>query len=144
VSRRPGFHEDFRRGDGPGPGSERGFGVVFAVVFAVIAAWPLFFGGGVRWWAAGLALVFLAAALAAPRALAPLNRLWYQIGMALHGVVTPLVMGILFFLTVMPTGLIMRLLGKDPLRLRFDAEAQSYWIRREPPGPAPDSMRNQF
>jgi len=144
VSRRAGFHEDFRRGDGPGPGSERGFGVVFAVVFAVIAAWPLFFGGGVRWWSAVVAAVFLVAAFAAPRILAPLNRLWYRIGMALHGIVTPVIMGILFFLTVMPTGLIMRLFGKDPLRLRFDAEAQSYWIQREPPGPEPDSMRNQF
>jgi len=117
---------------------------VFAVVFAVVAASPLFFGGGLRWWSAAVAAVFLAAAFAAPRVLAPLNRLWHRIGMALHGIVTPVIMGILFFLTVMPTGLIMRLFGKDPLRLRFDAEAKSYWIQREPPGPEPDSMRNQF
>ena len=60
------------------------------------------------------------------------------------GVVNPLVMGLLFYLTVTPTGLLMRLFGKDPLRLRFDPEAKSYWIERQPPGPAPETMRHQF
>lgn len=144
MSRRPGFHEDFRRDGGPGPGSERGFGLVFATVFAIIAAWPLMSGGGVRWWAAAVAGAFLVLALVVPQLLAPLNRLWFRFGLVLHRVVTPVIMGILFFLTVLPTGLMLRLFRKDPLSLRFDPAAKSYWIAREPPGPSPETMRNQF
>lgn len=76
-------------------------------------------------------------------ALKPLNRLWLLIGMALHHVVTPLVMGLLFFVTLTPTALIMRALGKDPLRLRRDDAAASYWIRRPSPGPGTGSMRRR-
>ena len=76
--------------------------------------------------------------------LRPLNRLWFLLGMALHKVVNPLVMGFLFYLTVTPMALFMRLAGKDPLRLKFDRQAKSYWIKRQPAGPAPESMRRQF
>ena len=76
--------------------------------------------------------------------LAPLNRAWLYVGLLLQRVVSPVVLGILFFLTVTPIGLLMRLTGKNPLRLGFDREAQSYWIDRQPPGPAPDTMPRQF
>ncbi|WP_096700129.1 SxtJ family membrane protein [Magnetospirillum sp. 15-1] len=125
-------------------GSERSFGLVFAAVFAVVALLPLKDGGEPRLWAGAVAVGFLLAALVVPKALRPLNRLWFLVGMALHHVVTPLVMGLLFFLTVTPIALIMRALGKDPLRLNRDDAAASYWINRTPPGPAPDSMRRQF
>jgi hypothetical protein len=125
-------------------GSERGFGVVFAVVFSVIGLWPLLAGAGVRVWSLIISAGFLAAAFAAPRLLAPLNRLWFRFGMLLGRIVSPVVMAIIFYVTVLPTGLVMRLLGKDLLRLRVDPEAESYWIHRDPPGPAPDSLKQQF
>jgi predicted membrane metal-binding protein len=144
MTGRQGFHEDLDRGHEVKGSSERSFGLVFAAVFAVVALWPLLKGGEARGWAGLLALLFLAAALLRPRLLAPLNRLWFRFGLLLHKVVNPLVMGLLFFLTVTPIALLMRGLGKDPLRLRFDPAAESYWIPRQPPGPAPDSMRHQF
>jgi len=125
--------------------SDRGFGLVFAAVFAIVAAWPVVFGeGGPRWWAAAFGAAFLAAAVLAPGRLAPLNRLWLRFGLLLHRVVNPLVMGFLFFLVLTPMGLVARAFGKDFLRLKRDAAAATYWLPRRPPGPAPDGMRNQF
>ena len=83
-------------------------------------------------------------ALLYPAALKPLNRLWLKFGLLLHKVVNPIMMAFVFFGTVLPTGLIMRVLGKDPLRLKRQPEADSYWIDRQPPGPAPESMKDQF
>ena len=125
-------------------GSDRSFGLVFATVFAIVALLPLKSGGEPRLWAAAVAAAFLVVSFSCPRVLKPLNRLWFLVGMALHHVVTPVVMGLLFFLTVTPIALIMRALGKDPLRLKRDNAAASYWILRQPPGPQPDSMRRQF
>jgi hypothetical protein len=125
-------------------GSERSFGLVFAAVFALIGLWPLLRAAEARGWALALAALFLAAGLWLPQSLRTLNRLWFKFGLALARVTTPLVMGLLFFAVVAPTGLFMRLRGKDLLRLRIDRAAATYWIERAPPGPAPDSMRNQF
>lgn len=125
-------------------GSERSFGLVFAVVFTIMALWPLKSGGDIRLWAAGAAAAFLVLALLLPRALRPLNIVWFKFGMLLHHVVTPVVMGLLFFLTITPVGLLMRATGKDPMRLKRDAKADSYWIVRTPPGPTAESMKTQF
>lgn len=125
-------------------GSERSFGIVFAVVFAIIGLWPLKAGADMRLWALGLAALFLIVALAAPKLLKPLNLLWFKFGLLLHKIMTPLIMGLLFFLTVTPVGMLMRATGKDPMRLKRDPAATSYWITRDPPGPQPDSMKNQF
>lgn len=139
-----GFHEKFDRAGDVKAGSERAFGAVLGAVFLLIALWPLLEGAGLRLWALALAALFLAAAALAPGALAPLNRIWFRFGMLLHRIVSPLAMALLFYLTVTPTALILRLAGKDPLRLKFDRAAKSYWIERAPPGPAPETMRNQF
>ena len=139
-----GFHEDFEHADAPKAGSERGFGLVFSVVFAVIGLWPVMDGGDFRLWALIAAGAFLAAGLLVPAVLRPLNRLWFLFGLALNKIVNPLVMGLLFYCTITPMALIMRLLGKDSLNLRFDPEAESYWIERQPAEPSPESMRNQF
>ena len=132
-------------------GSERGFGVVFAVVFALIGVWPAFSiwrprfdPGMLRWWSLAIAIAFLAVALVYPVALRPLNKAWFLFGMLLSKVMTPIVMGLLFVLTVVPTGLIMRLRKRDLLNLKLDRTAKSYWIEREPPGPPGDTMRNQY
>jgi hypothetical protein len=91
-----------------------------------------------------VAALFLAIALLYPSLLHPLNRLWFAFGLLLGRVMTPVVMGLLFVLAVVPTALVMRLRGRDLLRLKIDRESKSYWIMREPPGPPRDSMGNQF
>ena len=143
-SNRAGFHEDLGRKEEIKGSSDRSFGLVFTVVFALVGLWPVFFGNAARPWALGIAAVFLIVALARPALLAPLNTLWLKFGLLLSRVVNPIVIGLLFYSTVTPIGLVMRLLGKDPLRLRFEPAATSYWIERDPPGPPPESMKNQF
>ncbi len=125
-------------------GSERSFGIVFAVVFCLIGLWPAKSGGAVRLWALAIALAFLAAAFLAPRLLAPLNLIWFRLGLLLHRVVNPLVMAVVYYGAVVPTGLILKARGKDLLRLKRDPDAKSYWIVRDPPGPPPGSMSRQF
>jgi predicted membrane metal-binding protein len=125
-------------------GSDRSFGLVFAAVFALVCLAPLKSGEEPRLWAGAVAAAFLVVSFVAPKLLKPLNRLWFLVGMALHHVVTPVVMGLLFFVTVTPIAVILRLMGKDPLGLKRDTAATSYWIVRQPPGPAPGSMRRQF
>lgn len=124
--------------------SDRSFGFVFAAVFLIIALYPLLNAQGVRIWAIAVSGVFLLLAMFLPKVLAPANRLWTKFGLLLHNIVSPIALGILFFLVVTPTGLLLRFFKKDPLRLRFDSAADSYWIKRDPPGPAADSLNNQF
>ncbi len=137
-------HESFVRDEKIKTSSDRTFGVVFAVVFAVIALWPYLHGNGMRWWSLAVAAAFLVIALVSPALLAPLNRVWTRFGLLLHKVTNPVIMGLVFYVAVTPTAWIMRALGKDPLRRTIDRSAASYWILREPPGPAPDSIKHQF
>ena len=139
-----GSHEDFAPKTEARASSDRAFGLVFAAVFAIVAAWPLFFGGALRGWAVAVALGFGAVALAMPALLAPLNRLWMRLGALLHAVVSPVVLSIMFYGVVWPTGLVMRLFRPDPLRLKFDRAAASYWVDRVPPGPPAASFRDPF
>jgi hypothetical protein len=97
-----------------------------------------------RLWALGIAAAFFVVSLASPGVLKPLNRLWMQLGRLLGRITTPIVTGLLFYLVFTPVGYLTRLLGKDPLRLKFDAQAPSYWQERLPPGPPPEDMANQF
>jgi hypothetical protein len=137
-------HEDFRRENGPETGSNRNFGFVFTVAFLVIGLAPLFSEAPVRFWSLGMALAIFLIALASPAMLAPFNKLWGRLGLFLGRIVNPIVLGIMFFGIISPTGLIMRLFGKDPLLLRLEPSKKSYWISRVPPGPSPESMKNQF
>ena len=137
-------HEDLSRDQVVEGSSDRSFGLVFAAVFLVIAGWPLFYGETPRWWALGIAGGFAAVAIWKPAILGTLNRLWIKFGLLLGKIVSPIALGLLFYCVVAPIGMLMRLTGKDPLRLRLDAGADSYWIPRKPPGPPPDSMTNQF
>lgn len=122
-------------------GSERSFGFVFAGVFAIVACYPLLHSGDVLLWALAVAGAFLAIALAAPRLLAPLNRLWFRFGIALGKVMTPVAMALLFVVAVIPTALALKLFRKDPMQRRLDRGAATYWERRQAqPGP----MREQF
>lgn len=115
-----------------------------AAFFTIVGLWPLVGGAGPRVWALGIAGVFALLARVWPDALAPLNRIWFRFGLLLHRIVSPVVLAVLFFLTVTPMALLLRILGKDLLRLRWDREAASYWIERDPPGPEPETMIHQF
>ena len=137
-------HEDFSRIQVVEGSSDRVFGLVFAAVFLVIAGWPLLGDGTFRWWALVISGVFAAVAVSRPMLLAGLNRRWMKLGLLLGKVVSPIALGILFYIIITPIGFFMRVIGKDPLRLKLDSSAASYWIPRKPPGPPPDSMTNQF
>lgn len=137
-------HERFDRHDDTEVGSERSFGLVFAGFCAFVGAIRLWNEhGGVVWWF-GAAAVFLILGLFWTAPLKPLNRLWFKLAMLLYRIVNPVVMALLFFTTVTPIGLLLRALGKDIIRLRRDPEASTYWLRREPPGPLPETMTKQF
>ncbi len=137
-------HEPLRQPEPVKGGSDRAFGVVFAVVFTLIGLWPLVHDGGPRWWSLGLAALLLLAAVLWPAILAALNRLWTRFGAVLHRIANPIIMGLVFYLAVTPTALVMRCLGKDPMRRKLDPGAKSYWIERRPPGPDPETMKQQF
>ncbi|NKB20000.1 MAG: hypothetical protein GKS01_05580 [Alphaproteobacteria bacterium] len=141
-------HESFVRDEPVQGSSDRAFGIVFTVVFSLIGLWlwlsPMARDPNAHWYALAIAAAFLLAALIVPRTLAPLNRAWMRFGLLLHKVVNPVIMGLVFFIAVTPTALIMRALGKDPLRRQLDKDAKTYWIDRAPPGPDPDSMPHQF
>jgi hypothetical protein len=137
-------HESFSREEAGVGSSDRSFGIVMTAAFAVMSLLNWWHNGHSWPWTGGIALLFLAAALLYPVALKPLNRLWLKFGLLLHKVMNPIMMAFVFFGTVLPTGLAMRALGKDPLRLKRRTGANSYWIERRPPGPAPESMKDQF
>jgi predicted membrane metal-binding protein len=137
-------HEDLGRGEEIRGSSDRSFGLVFAGFFLLIALWPALHRGRVQRWALVASAVFLVLSLVRPGTLAPLNRLWLRLSVLLQHIVSPVILAVLFFFTITPIGLVMRLFGKNPLRLGFDSKAATYWIERRPPGPAPDTMRRQF
>ena len=137
-------HESLSREEEIELPSERKFGFAFAVVFLAISTFMTLRGNAAWPVAAVLALGFLGCAAFAPDLLKPLNRLWLRFGLVLHAIVSPIVLIVLFFLVITPIGVVARLVGKDFLQLRFNKAAATYWIDRKPPGPSPQSMRNQF
>ena len=137
-------HEVFSRDEKIVAGSDRSFGLVMAGAFAAVTLLNAWHSGRLWPWTGGLAVLLLAAGLLQPSLLHPLNLVWLRFGLLLHRVVNPIVMGLVFFGTVLPTGLIMRMLGKDLLRLKRQPDADSYWIPRQPPGPSPETMKDQF
>lgn len=137
-------HEDLSRQHAAQGPSERSFGLVFAAFFLLLALAPLRKHQPVRLWGFGVAVVFLALALLLPGSLKPLNRVWMGLGRLLGRLTTPIVTAVLFYLIFTPVGWIMRMLGKDPLRIAYNPQAPSYWQERRPPGPPPADMANQF
>jgi hypothetical protein len=124
--------------------SDRSFGYVFAGACALVAALS-WHNDGRHWgWWLIAAAAFALTGWLVPRWLRPLNRLWSRLGLLLGALISPVVMAVIFYGCITPIGWLMRLTGKDPLRLRYEPQAQSYWIRRDPPGPAPDSLKKQF
>ena len=122
--------------------SEKSFGVVFSIVFLIVSLFPpLINSEGLRIWALVVSIIFFLLAFLAPKILVLPNKLWFKFGLLIGSIVAPIVMAFVYFVTVLPTGLIMRLLGKDLLKQKLDKNAKSYWVKRsEPMG----SMKNQF
>ena len=121
-------------------GSNRSFGIVFFIFFLIIAIYPLLNDNPMRLWSLIIGLIFLLLGIINSKILTPLNILWMKFGMFLGVFISPIIMGIIFFLVVTPTGLIMRLLGKDVLNLKYNKN-KSYWIEKKGPK---SKMKNQF
>jgi predicted membrane metal-binding protein len=136
--------EDYSRVHDVKASSNQSFGWVFTAVFTLIALWPLLHRGAPRWWALIVAALLVLITLIAPALLALPNRLWLRFGLLLNRIVSPIAMGLVFYGVLTPLGMLMRLFGKDHLRLRRSAAQTSYWIKRDPPGPKPDSLNHQF
>lgn len=137
-------HESLTREETVNRSSNRTFGMVLATFFCALAILPVLRGHALRLWAVPLSALFLCAAFLAPKLLGPLNQAWTLLGVALHKITNPIVLGIFFYFVFAPFGWVLRLLGKDFLRLRRAPDVESYWIPRQPPGPAPASMSKQF
>ncbi|MBM4113695.1 MAG: hypothetical protein FJ253_10075 [Phycisphaerae bacterium] len=151
------IHEDLSRSDRPIGASNFAFGLQIGGLLALVAfallglyrwkrgAWVSESGWGPwPWWLLAVGAVVFLLAIVAPKLLTPLNRLWTLVAIALHMIVSPVVMFLLWALVMTPMGWLVRLFGKDLLRMRLDPAARSYWILRDPPGPEPSTMRNQF
>ena len=137
-------HDSLARPDDVKLGSDRSFGIVFAIFCTIVTGAQLWTSHHFSWPWAAAAGAFMFAALLASRLLHPLNVLWFKFGMLLHHIVTPVVLGLMFFAVFTPIGFWMRIVRKRPLNLRLDPNAKSYWIDRKPPGPPPESFKNQF
>ena len=120
--------------------SNRSFGIVFFVVFLFIAIYPLNYNWEIRLWSITISLIFLILGLLKSKILTPLNTLWFKFGIFIGKIISPLIMGLIFFLVVTPIGLIMRILGKDLLNLKYNLN-KSYWIEKSGPK---SKMKNQF
>ena len=120
--------------------TNRNFGIVFFIFFLIVSLFPLFYSEEIRIWSLSIALLFLILGLINSKILTPLNKLWFNFGLFLGKIVSPLVMGIIFYMVVTPTGLLLRLIGKDILNLKFNKK-NSYWIKKNSPK---SKMKNQF
>lgn len=143
------LHERISDDSAVAAGSDRIFGLALTLAFSVIGLLhPLLFGHQPyrpHWWAVGVAVALLLVAVIWPALLSPVHKVWFQAARLISRFVfTPVIMAVLFYGVVTPTGLIMRMLGKDSLHRRYQSGVRSYWIHREPAGPAPETMRNQF
>lgn len=138
------LHEDLRREEPTAAPSERKFGLTLGAIFALIAVVKAFERSEWSFVWGALAGVLIGCALLRPRLLAAPNRLWLKLGLLLHRIVNPVIMALLFYGTILPVGLLMRLLGKDPLRLRLDKTAATYWLPRSDERPQSEAMRQQF
>ncbi len=120
--------------------SNRNFGIVFFIVFLIISLWPILNNSEIRYWSLIISLIFLSLGILNSNLLTPLNKIWFRFGILLGSIVSPIVMGFIFYIVVFPTGLVMRLLGKDLLKIKKNND-KTYWIKKENLN---SSMKNQF
>jgi hypothetical protein len=137
-------HENYDRTEEVKTSSNRSFGFVMAAAAVAFGLFPLVAGGSPHWWLLCLGGLFLLAAFAKPALLGPLNFLWTRFGLLLSRITNPLILGLMYYLVMTPVALVMKLVGHDPLQRKFDPDKETYWQEKQPVGPAPESMRNQF
>jgi Saxitoxin biosynthesis operon protein SxtJ len=138
------FHEDLSRDHERRLSSDRIFGLVLGGAFVIVGVLPILHGNPPGLWAIILGSALLILASAVPGVLHRANVYWSKFGLLLNRIVNPVVMALLFFVVVTPIAFIFRILGNDPLRLKLDPTAATYWIDRVPPGPSPESIQDQF
>jgi len=124
--------------------SNRSFGILLGVVFVLIAIWNFSVGGAIYPVWASVGLVFFLVAWLVPRLLRPLKGLWLRFGHLMGRILSPVALTLIYVLSIVPVGLLLKAFRKDSLRLIPDRKSASYWIAREPPGPSPESLKNQF
>jgi hypothetical protein len=137
-------HESFARDLKAQPGSARSFGIMVAAVLTGLGLVNLWHHGRAWFWLWGIGGLVLSMAYLSPMVLKPFNWVWFKFGTLLHAVVSPIVLALLYYFAVWPTGLLVRAMGKDPLQLKLEGNRDSYWITRRPPGPATETMKDQF
>tara|TARA_B100001057_G_C22705783_1_gene893702 strand:- start:304 stop:684 length:381 start_codon:yes stop_codon:yes gene_type:complete len=121
-------------------GSNKNFGIVFCVVFLIISLWPMLSENQINYWLLGISFIFLVLGLTNSKILTPLNKIWFKFGIFLGKIVSPLVMGLIFFAVVTPIGILMKLLKKDLLKIKYN-DNKSYWVEKTDPK---SKMKNQF
>lgn len=122
-------------------GSNRSFGLFFFIILMIIGLWPLKNNGDLNLYVVLLSVPFLILGLLNSKLLSPLNFLWFKFGIVIGSIMAPIVMGVVFFFIVTPTGIIMKIFGKKMLDNAFDKGKKSYWINRDKQA---HSMRKQF
>ena len=121
--------------------SERNFGLIFSVFFFIVGFWPILTDNTIKYWSIIIAILFVLISLISPKVLKPLNILWHKFSILISRIVSEIIIVLLFFLTIVPIGIIMRIFKKDLLKQKFDRSSKSYWINREE---KMNSMKNQF
>ena len=121
--------------------TEKNFGIVFSIFFLIVSFYPLIYQKNINYWTLAISFIFLILGIFFPKILKIPNYLWFKFGIFLGSIISPIIMGLVFFLTVTPTGIIMRMMGKDILKQKIDKKNNTYWINSEPKN---QSMKNQF
>ena len=122
-------------------GSNRSFGIIFFIIFLLVSLYPLTNDESIRYWSLIISMIFLVLGLFNSNLLSPLNKIWFRFGILLGKLISPFIMGVIFFLVVTPIGLIMKIIKKDLLNLKFRKDKGTYWIEKTEPK---SKMKNQF
>ncbi len=138
------YHENYFREDTLKTSTDRSFGFVFFVFFTLVGFIIFIKTEHFKIWPFIIAIIFILLAVFSPNFLSPMNRMWTRVGLILHKIISPVIMAIMYYGIITPTGLIMKIIGNDLLKLKFDKSTDSYWIERKPPGLDPDTFHNQF
>ena len=121
--------------------SNKSFGILFFIIFLIIGLWPLYHSNPIKLWFVIVAVIFLILGLSNSRILSPFNKAWIKFGIILGNFISPIILGMIFFVVVLPTGLLMKLFKRNFLGIKFDKNIKSYWIKKEK---QLSSMKNQF
>jgi hypothetical protein len=144
MSEKSTTHESFYREEAIKGPSDRHFALTFSAIFFALSAYGVWKGWTGSMFLVVFAIAFCVAGIAAPQLVRPLNRAWLQLGLVMYRIVNPVVMGLMYFGMIVPMGMLLRLMGKDLLHKGIEPTSETYWVDRQPPGPSPESLKNQF